>query len=87
MNPTVAQTKPHFSIPSLIAIGAAIASLFVRPGAGIVLAVIAIIFGVIGFFLSFAPSIRGGLTSVFSFFLASVGIVVAIVKAILGWGH
>jgi hypothetical protein len=83
MNPTIAQTKPHFSIPSIVAIGAAIASLFVRPGTGIILAIIAIIFGVIGFLFSLAPSIRGGLISIFSFFLASIGIVIAIVRVVL----
>ncbi len=80
---TVAQKKPHFSIPSIIAIGAAIASLCVRPGTGLALAIIAIIFGVFGFLLSFAPSIRGGVTSIFSLILASIGIVLAIIKAIL----
>ena len=84
---TVGQTKPHFSIPSIIAIGAAIACLFVRPGTGIALAIIAIFFGVIGFILSFSPSIRGGLTSVFSLILASIGVIIAIIKAIVGWGH
>jgi len=83
MNATVAQNKPHFSIPSLIAIGSAIACFFVKPGAAIALAIVAIIFGVIGFLLSLAPSIRGGLTSIFSFILASIGIVVAIVRIIM----
>jgi hypothetical protein len=83
MNPAVAQSKPHFSIPSIIAIGAAIASLFVRSGTGIILAIVAVFFGVIGFFLSLSPSIRGGLVSILSFFLASIGIVIAIVRAVL----
>lgn len=83
MNATAVQNKPHFSIPSIIAIGAAIASLFVRPGTGVILAIIAIIFGVFGFLLALAPSVRGGLVSIFSLILASIGIVVAIVKAIL----
>ncbi len=78
-----AQNKPHFSIPSLIAIGAAIGSLFVSAGAGILLAIVAIIFGVFGFLLSLAPSVRGGVVSIFSLILACVGIVIAIVKAIL----
>lgn len=83
MQTAVAQHKPHFSIPSIIAVGAAIASFFVRPGTGFALAFVAIIFGVIGLLLSFAPSIRGGLTSVLSLSLAAIGIVVAILKAIL----
>lgn len=78
----LSQTKPHFSIPSIIAICCAIASLFVRPGLGILLAVVAIAFGVFGFALSFSPSIRGGVTSVFSMILASIGVILAILKAV-----
>ncbi len=78
-----AQNKPHFSIPSIIAVAAAIASFFVSAGTGIVLAIIAIIFGVFGFLLSLAPSVRGGVMSVFSLILAAIGIVVAIIKAVL----
>lgn len=78
-----AQTKAHFSIPSLIAIAAAIASFFVRPGTGFILAIVAIVFGVFGFILALAPSVRGGLVSVLSLMLAGIGIVVAIIKAII----
>ncbi len=83
METNVAQNKPHFSIPSIIAIGAAIASFFVSSGTGIVLAIIAIIFGIFGFLLSLAPSVRGGFMSVLSLILAAIGIVVAIIKAVL----
>ena len=83
MNPTIAQSKAHFSIPSIIAICAAIASFFLRPGAGVALAVVAIIFGVIGFLLALSPSVRGGVTSIFSLCLAVVGIVVAIIREII----
>jgi hypothetical protein len=83
MQTAIAQHKPHFSIPSIIAVGSAIACFFVRPGAGFALAIIAIIFGVIGLLLSFAPSIRGGFVSFFSLIFASIGIVFAIIKAVL----
>ena len=83
MQTAVTQKKPHFSIPSIIAIAAAIAIFFVRPGAGLALAIVAIVFGVIGFLLSFAPSIRGGVISVFSLILASIGIIVAITKEVI----
>jgi hypothetical protein len=79
----IAQNKPHFSIPSIIALGAAIASFFVKPGTGVLLAIIAIIFGVIGVLLSFAPSIRGGLMSFLSLFIAAIGIVVAIIREVV----
>lgn len=76
------QTKPHFSIPSLIAVGAAIASFFVGAAGGFILAIIAIVFGIIGVMLSMSPSVRGGVVSIFSLILAAIGIVVAVIKAI-----
>ena len=76
------QTKPHFSLPSIIAVAAAIASFFVNAAGGFVLAMIAIAFGVIGVLLSFSPSIRGGGISVFSLILGGIAILVAIGKAI-----
>jgi hypothetical protein len=79
---TVAQNKAHFSIPSLIAIGAAIASFFVGPGTGFLLAIVAIIFGVLGVIMAMAPSVRGGFVSILSLLLASVGIVIALIRAI-----
>lgn len=83
MQTAIAQHKPHFSIPSLIAVGAAIACFFVRPAAGFALAIVALFFGLIGLILSFAPSIRGGIVSFFSLILASFGIIFAIVKGLL----
>ncbi len=77
------QTKPHFSLPSLIAIGAAIASYFVGAFAGFILAIIAIIFGIIGVLVAMAPSVRGGFISILSLLLGAVAIVVAIIKAIV----
>jgi hypothetical protein len=74
--------KPHFSIPSIVALAAAIASFFVAPGLQFILALVAIVFGVIGLILSFSPSIRGGIISTFSLVVAAIGIVVAIIRAI-----
>lgn len=84
MTTAAGEFKPHFGIPSNIAVGAAIASLFVGAAAGFALAIVAIIFGVIGFPVSLSPGVRGGVVSVFSMILASIGIVVALVKA-LAW--
>src|SRR5882724_1475112 len=50
------QTRPHFSLLSLIALAAAIASFFVSAGGGFILAIGAIAFGLIGVMLSFSPS-------------------------------
>ena len=79
----IARTKPHFSIPSIIAIAAAIVSFFVSPASGFLLAMVAIGFGAFGFILALAPSIRGGIVSILSLFLAGIGIVVAIIKAFI----
>jgi hypothetical protein len=83
MQTALAQNKPHFSIPSIIAVVAAIASFFVSPGSGIILAIVAIIFGVFGFLLSLAPSVRGGVVSMLSLILAAIGIVAAVIKAFI----
>ncbi len=77
------QAKPHYSLPSLIAIGCAIASLFVGAMGGFILALIAIFFGVIGFLISFSPTVRGGVLSIFSLFIAAAGIVIAVIRAFL----
>ncbi len=78
----VGQAKPHFSIPSLIAIGAAIASFFVGALGGFILALVAIAFGIIGALLALSPSVRGGFVSILSLLIAAVAIIVAVIKAI-----
>ena len=80
---TSIQSKPHYSIPSVLALAAAIASFFVSAGTGFLLAMVAIVCGVIGFILSLSPSIRGGVVSAFSLCLAGLGVVVAIIRAIV----
>jgi hypothetical protein len=76
-----AQAKPHFSLPSLIALGAAIASLFVGALGGFILALIAIAFGVIGFLFAMSPSVRGGFISLLSLVVAAIGVIVAVIRA------
>lgn len=77
------QTKPHYSLPSIIALVAAIASFFVSAGTGFLLAIVAIACGVLGFILSLSPSIRGGFISVLSLCFAGLGIIVAVIRAIV----
>ena len=76
-----AESKAHFSIPSIIAIVAAVASFFVGAGAGFLLAIVAIAFGVLGVLLSMAPSVRGGMVSILSLIAGGIGILVAILRA------
>jgi hypothetical protein len=76
------QSKTHFSIPSLIALVAAIASFLVGATGGFLLALLAIVCGVLGVALSMAPSVRGGFVSILSLIAGAVGIVVAVIKAV-----
>lgn len=75
-------TTAHFSIPSLIAIGAALASIVTGAFWGFVLAMVAIVFGVLGVILSLSPRVRGGVVSMFSLFAGLVGIGLAVFKAV-----
>lgn len=76
-------TKPSFSIPSILAIIAAIASFFQGATFGLILAVIAIIFGIIGVLLSLSVRKRGGIVSFASVAAGLIGIIAAIIKAML----
>ena len=72
----------HRNLASLLAIIAAIASFFVHSGVlGLILAVAAIIFGAMGFLLSFLPGVRGGCISVVAMLLGLLGGLAGIVRA------
>ena len=75
-----AAAAPHFSIPSVIAIIAAIGSFFTGAGLGMFLAVIAIAAGAIGVLLALSPRVRGGLVSIVSILFGVVGIIAAVIK-------
>jgi hypothetical protein len=77
-------TKPHFSIPSIVAIVAATISLFTGAFWGFILALIAIVCGVVSALMAMSPGIRGGIISFISLVLAAIGIILAIVRAV-GW--
>ncbi len=75
-------SRAHFSIPSIIAVVAAIASFFVGAFGGVILALIGFAFGLIGFLLSLSPSIRGGFISFLSMGIAMIAMIAAGVKAV-----
>ena len=77
------RVSPTFSIPSIIAIICAIGSFFVGSGLGILLAVLAIVFGAIGILMSLSPRVRGGFMSVFSVLAGVVGIIAAVLRLIV----
>jgi len=72
-----------FSIPSILALVTAILSFKAGAILGFILACAAILFGVLGIVLAAAPSVRGGLTSTLSLIAGGIGIVAAVIKAIL----
>ncbi|RYD60286.1 MAG: hypothetical protein EOP84_37160 [Verrucomicrobiaceae bacterium] len=72
--------KAAFSIPSIIAVIAAFFSFRMGAAGGFVLACVAIGFGVLGFILSLAPSVRGGIISFIGIIAGLIGIIAAIVK-------
>jgi hypothetical protein len=73
-------SQAAFSIPSILAIVCAIASFFFGAGLGFLLAVAAIVLGIVGFVLALLPGVRGGFASVLSVLAGVIGIVAAIFK-------
>lgn len=72
----------RFSIPSIIALAAAIFSFTTGAFWGLILALVAILFGLIGVMLSFSSRTRGGVVSTLSLVAGFVGIIAAAIKAI-----
>jgi len=75
--------KAKFSIPSVLAIVAAIASFAVGATWGLLLAIAAIVLGIIGVLLSLSAKKRGGIVSFASVGAGLIGIIAAIIKASL----
>jgi hypothetical protein len=71
---------PEYSLPSILAIVSGIASLFFGAFMGLLLAVAAIILGIIGMLLAASPSIRGGIISIMSILAGLIGIIAAVFK-------
>lgn len=76
-------SKAVFSIPSILAILAAIFSFKAGAFFGLLLAGIAIVFGVIGVLLALSPTRRGGIFSMLGVVGGLAGIIAAVIKAIL----
>ena len=73
-------TRPAFSAPAIVAIACAIGSFFVGAGLGMLLAILAIVAGLIGVVMALAPGVRGGIVSTISILAGVVGILAAVVK-------
>jgi hypothetical protein len=75
--------KAVFSIPSVISVIAAIFSFKMGAIMGLVLAGVAIVFGLIGLLLSLSPNKRGGIFSFLGIAGGALGVVAAIIKAVM----
>ena len=83
MATTTPVTRNSFSIPSIIAVVAGIWSFFATALGGLLLALIAIVFGILGVIISLSPVKRGGVASTFGIFAGGLGIVAALIKGVM----
>jgi hypothetical protein len=74
--------RAKFSIPSIIAIIAAIASFAVGAFWGFILGLVAVFFGAIGLLLSFSPTVRGGFVSIIGVMGGLLGLIAAVIKGV-----
>lgn len=77
--------KPNasFTIASVIAVVAAVASFFQGATFGLLLALTAMVFGLIGVVLSLSAKKRGGIASATAILFGVLGIIAAVIKAML----
>src|SRR5437868_2697479 len=80
--PAPAPRAAKFSIPSIIALVCAILSFTTGAILGLILACVAIFFGLLGVVLSFSSRTRGGIVSTFSLLAGIIGIIAAVIKAV-----
>lgn len=76
-------SKASFSITSVLAIIAAILSFQFGAILGLIMAALAFVFGVLGLLLALAPGTRGGGLSIMAVILSFVGVIAAIIKAVM----
>lgn len=81
MASSTVSSKASFSIPSLIAVATAIWSFYAGAFFGMILAVVAILCGLLGVVLALSPSVRGGVASMVAVLAGGIGVVAAIIKA------
>lgn len=74
------ENRPEFSAPAIVAVVCAVASFYFGAMLGMLLAILAIVAGLVGVFMALSPRVRGGFVSVISIVAGLVGILAAIVK-------
>ena len=75
-------TRARFSIPSIIAIVAALVSFMTGAFLGFVFAMVAVVFGALGVLLSFSSRVRGGIVSILAVMAGVLGLIAAVVKGV-----
>ncbi|MES2474959.1 MAG: hypothetical protein V4640_04210 [Verrucomicrobiota bacterium] len=76
-------SKAAFSIPSIISIIAVILSFKAGSILGMIMAGVAILFGMLGILLSMSSAKRGGILSILGVVGGAIGVIAAIIKAII----
>ena len=80
---TQIQSIERFSIPSILAVIAAVLSFLTGPLLGLIFAGVALVAGLLGLVLSISPSKRGGIMSAFAVLGGAIGVLAAIIKTVL----
>jgi hypothetical protein len=75
-------TKASFSLPSILAVLAALGSFASGAFWALILAVLAMVFGLIGVLISLSPNVRGGLMSILSMLAGLLGLGLAVIKMV-----
>lgn len=77
-----ASGSPAFSIPSLLAVAAALGSFMTGAFLGTLLAIAAIVLGLLGALLAMSPRVRGGMMSLVAIGAGLLGIIAAVFKLV-----
>ncbi|MGJ8697940.1 MAG: hypothetical protein ACSHYF_16600 [Verrucomicrobiaceae bacterium] len=76
-------TTERFSVLSIIAIVSAVLTFMTGPILGLIFAAVAVLAGLGGIILAASPRVRGGLTSTLAIVGGFIGVIAAIIKAIM----
>ena len=76
--------RPAFSVPSLLAVIAAAVSFKAGAVFGVIMAIVAILLGVLGMLLALSPRTRGGIVSLISIVAGVFAIAAAALKLLTG---
>ena len=82
--PNLPAPRPAFSVPSILAAITAFVSFKAGAIFGLLLAIVAIVLGLLGLFLALSPRVRGGMISVISVVAGLIGIIAAAFKLLGG---